>query len=97
MRGGWNNDLFYLRNDNAIPIIHRKSHSEFLHIATCAGSFVQFWVGTGVLEAIDSTLYRRIYSMNQYEEIKAKLQSIEMNLLPLRNFKNIPCLLAPQN
>lgn len=89
LKGGWNSDLFYLRNDNAIPIIHRKSHSEFLHIATCAGSFVQFWVGIGLLEVKNNTMYRRILSMNQYEKIKEKLKSVKVNLLPLKNFKEI--------
>ena len=89
LKGGWNSDLFYLRNDHAIPLIHRKSHSEFLHLATCAGSFVQFWVGIGLLEVKDDILYRRILSMNQHKEVKEKLQSAQVDLLPLHNFKNI--------
>jgi hypothetical protein len=92
LKGGWNNDLDYLFNNNRIPIIHRKTKVKFLHIATCSGAFVQFWVGTGLLEKRGDRIIPRILSYEQYQKVKDKLQQIPINLFDIESFKQIEIL-----
>jgi hypothetical protein len=92
LKGGWNNDLYYLFNDNAIPIIHRKSNSGFLHIATCSGAYVQFWVGVGILRIIKGKYIPAILSFEQYRKVKKRLKKIKYEGIDMRNFKNIEVL-----
>jgi hypothetical protein len=89
LEGGWNKDLYYVRNDNAIPIIHRKSKSDFLHIASCDGSFVQFWVGRGVLEKKERGFKPMILSYEQYQAVKDRIKTEEFSGIKLKNFKSI--------
>lgn len=87
--GGWNNDLYYLRSDNGIGIIHRNSDPYFLHLATVAGSFVQFWAGTGVLENKGEVYIPRVLSYKQYLEIEEKSVNMPTHLAVGGNLGNI--------
>ncbi len=89
LKGGWNSDLYYLRNDNAIPIIHRKSHDEFLHIASTQGAYVQFWVGKGILELRNEKFIPRILSFDQYQQIKGKAIKINVKGFKIKNLNKL--------
>lgn len=92
LKGGWNSDLVYLRSENGIGIIHRNSDPYFLHLATVAGSFVQFWVGTGIIEKRQDRLIPRVLSYNQYLEIKSQLLPMSIQGLREHNFSQIEIL-----
>lgn len=92
MAGGWNSDLEYLRTDNAIPVIHRKSDPNFLHLATVPGSFVQFWVGVGILQRRGENFLPSVFSVNQLKSIENKLSSYSIRGIGLRNFETIEVL-----
>lgn len=92
MVGGWNSDLEYLRTDNAIPIIHRKGDPNFLHLATVAGSFVQFWVGMGMLERRDGNFLPRVLSISQFGKVETKATNFLIRGISLRNFETIRVL-----
>ena len=89
LKGGWNSDLDYLKTDNAIPIIHRNSDPFFLHLASCAGSFVQFWVGTGILKQEKDKYIPQILSYNQYQSVQKNLKKIPLSTIKLKNFSHI--------
>ncbi len=92
LRGGWNTDLDYLFNGNRIAIIHRKTKDKFLHIATSPGAFVQFWVGTGIVERRKDDILPRVLSFQQYNNIKNKLTKIKTSFTGLSNLANIELL-----
>jgi hypothetical protein len=92
LMGGWNSDLYYLRSENGIGIIHRNSDPYFLHLATVAGSFVQFWVGTGILERHGDTFLPRVLSFDQYHKVKSQLKTVRVDGMPGNNFSKIEVL-----
>lgn len=78
LRGGWNSDLYYLRSENGIGIIHRNNAKGFIHLATISGAFVQFWVGVGVLEQRGDKLVPRVLSAKQYGEVQNRLKKMNI-------------------
>lgn len=87
--GGWNSDLYYLRSDNGIGIIHRNSDPYFLHLATVAGSFVQFWAGTGVLKKKNGGFWLRILSNQQYQAEQNRMTKVRVGGVEGKNFDTI--------
>ena len=92
LMGGWNGDLYYLRSENGIGIIHRNSDPYFLHLATVAGSFVQFWVGTGILEERKGRDIPRVLSYTQYMKVKNELERKDISGVQGKNFPTIEVL-----
>ena len=63
---------------------------QFIGIGTTKTSMTKHWTGFGVLEKNKEKLYNRVLSPSQFEKAKKIKHSIEkVNLLPLKNFKEI--------
>lgn len=94
--GGWNSDLDYLRNDDKIPVIHiyRKSDVGFLYLASCSGSLIQFWSGTGIIQVKNKDkITPGILSFAQFDKIRNQLEFIKVsNPSSLKNLLAVPVI-----
>jgi hypothetical protein len=84
----------YFTGDNHIPIVLSWGLSDenifhWLTLGSTYSSCVDFWIGRGVLEDRGSRFVPRVVSKEQYQQIKDRLETVELSFLPLRNFRNI--------
>lgn len=92
----------YFEGDNHIPIVLSwgktyENSANWLTLGSTFSSIVDFWVGRGILEKHEEKYVPRIVSQNQYKEIKNKLETVKMNLIPLKNFESIEVYIGQLN
>jgi hypothetical protein len=84
----------YFDSQNHIPLvfswgIEDLNIDNWLTLGSTKASFVDFWIGRGILEDRETELIPRILSHTQYDAIKDQLESVSVNLLPVPNFDKI--------
>lgn len=84
----------YFEGDNHIPLVFTfglgyENISNWLILGSTRSSFVDFWVGRGILEERDSRLITRIVSHEQYNRIKDTLKTSTIKLPYFAKFKNL--------
>jgi hypothetical protein len=84
----------YFTGDNHIPIVLSwgLTDENVLHWLTLGSTYsscVDFWIGRGILEDRGSRFVPRVVSKEQYQRIKNRLETVGVEILPLRNFHSI--------
>lgn len=84
----------YFEGGNHIPLVLSWGFSDenvghWLVIGSTRASQVDFWIGRGVLECRNGRFIERVVSHRQYDEIRNRLKKIRINLIQLRNFREI--------
>lgn len=84
----------YFTGDNHIPVVLSWGLSDenifhWLTLGSAHSSCVDFWTGRGLLEDRGNHFVPRVASREQYQQIKDRLETVELNDFPLRNFRNI--------
>ena len=85
----------YFTGGTHIPItltfgLTRDNVGNWLMLGSTKSSFVDFWVGRGILEVQGSKVVERVVSYKQYEAIKEKLAVFDaMPELGLKNLSKI--------
>jgi len=70
-------------------LLFNKAGNGFISIGTNKTSIAKYWVGTGIIEMREDKLVDRILSPQQYEQIKDKLENVEIDLIDMKNLKNL--------
>ncbi len=84
----------YFEGENHIPLVLSWGLSEenaghWVVIGSTRASQVDFWIGRGIMECRNRKFVERVVSHRQYEKIKSKLKKIRIDLIPLKNFREI--------
>lgn len=69
----------YLEGGINIPVLHSKSIPGCYSIKAVKASVIPYWVGKGVLIYTKDKIYPEILSVNQYLNIKNKLENVMIN------------------
>lgn len=84
----------YFTTDSRIGIcfsfgLSPDNTSHWITLGSTYASNVDYWIGRGILQQMEDRFIPRIVSHKQYDEIKSKLTSVSVSLIPLKNFNTI--------
>lgn len=85
----------YYNGENRIPVVltwglsFDNKEMNWLTLGSTFSSTVDFWIGRGILERHENKFVPRIVSATQYDKIKFKLIKVDIDFIPLDNFKKL--------
>lgn len=85
----------YFTGGNRIPIVlswglsKEENVDHWLTLGSTYASTTDFWIGRGVLELRDGRFIPRVLSKNQYSDLKPRLASLKVDILDVKNLKQI--------
>ena len=78
----------FVRGEDKVVVFSNKIPNA-VDIGSTTVSRAKFWVGTGVIEAVNGKIYDRILSPKQFDSTCARAKPYKVNVIDMPNFKEI--------